>query len=148
MAYWGKNPPIIRYGTSYQTAWDLTGVDCTYKYSWVKDRELYQSVLTGTIVPYDKASTVGLGRMTAEITLFNLDVTQMEHLRNLRAFSTVRLTIHADATNSWNVDFVVQQYQPFASGESGLPYPEFDSGYLKLVSQDYIDLNSLQNTEA
>jgi hypothetical protein len=57
----------------------------------------------------------------------------------------VKLLIHTDATgaNAWEALFVVESYKPFASGESGLPYPQYDSVYLQLTSQDYIDLKQM-----
>jgi hypothetical protein len=142
MAFWGTTPPIIKYGPNFLSALSLSETDCSYRFSWSKDRELYHSVLTGRITPYEKAPFSNYGRMTAEITLFNLTPVKMRQFCALRSETTLRLILHPDQPeiDRWTVDFIVEQYQPFASGESGLPYPEFDSAYLKLTSQDYVDL--------
>ncbi|MCD4650235.1 MAG: hypothetical protein K8S56_00385 [Candidatus Cloacimonetes bacterium] len=144
MAYWGNQPPVLYYGTSYANSWDLATVDCSYHFSWLKDRVLYQSVISGKIISYDKAPSSSYGRMSAELLLFNLTPTEMTTLIGLRDDETVKLKLHGDSTGSniWEVVFVVQEFKPFASGEIALPYPAYDSAILRLVSQDYIDLRT------
>ena len=145
MAYWGSQAPVIYYGTSYGSSWDLANEDCNYEYSWLKDRLFRTSVITGKISVYDKASSADNGRMQAEIVIYNLDRDSMNNFKSLRDQETIKLRIHGDETGShaWDVIFIIEKYQSFASGESGLPYPQYDSVYLKLISQEYIDLKHI-----
>ncbi|MCD4829628.1 MAG: hypothetical protein K8R90_09410 [Candidatus Cloacimonetes bacterium] len=145
MAYWGNDAPTIKYGASYTDSIDLSDMDCNYELAWVKERVLHRSAVTGHVNAFDRADSDN-GRMSAEIVVFNIPSgTVMDQFRALRAESVVKLLIHSDATggNVWEVLFVVERYKPFASGESGLPYPQYDSVYLRLVSQDYVDLKQI-----
>ena len=145
MAYWGNEAPTIKYGAGYANSLDLSELDCNYELSWVKERVLHRSAITGHVSPHDRAEE-DHGRMSAEIVVFNIPSgAVMEQFRALRAESVVKLVIHSDATgnNVWEVVFVVEHYKPFASGESGLPYPQYDSVYMQLVSQDYVDLKQI-----
>ncbi len=148
MAYWGTQAPVIFYGTSYGSSWDLSQEDCNFEYSWVKDRIFHTSSITGKISIHEKAACEDYGRMQAELVVYNLDRDAMGIFKALRAQETIKLRIHGDAsgTNAWEVIFVIEKYQPFASGESGLPYPQYDSVYLKLISQEYIDLKNISVT--
>ena len=142
MAYWGNEAPIILYGAGYASSIDLRELDCNYELSWVKERVLHRSAITGHLNAFDRADS-DKGRMSAEIVAFNIPPgAVMDQFRALRAESLVKLRIHADATGTdiWEVVFAVEHYKPFASGESGLPYPQYDSVYMRLVSQDYVDL--------
>ncbi len=148
MAYWGNEAPVIYYGTAYGSSWDLAEEDCNFEYSWLKDRVFHTSVITGKVSVYEKASSANYGRMQAEIVIYNLDRDSMNIFKALRDQETLKLCIHGDVTgtNGWDVIFVVEKYQSFATGESGLPYPQYDSVYLKLISQDYIDLKNIALT--
>ncbi|GEM_PF-2947365 len=145
MAYWGNKAPTIKYGAAYADVIDLSALDCNYELAWVKDRVLHTSAVNGHVNSFDRADA-DKGRMSAEIVVFNIpSVTVMDQFRALRSQSVVKLLIHTDATgaNAWEALFVVESYKPFASGESGLPYPQYDSVYLQLTSQDYIDLKQM-----
>lgn len=145
MAYWGNQAPTVLYGASYANSIDLSELDCNYELSWLKERVLHQSVVTGHIHSHDRADS-DKGRMSAEIVALNIPSSEvMDQFRALRSESVVKLRIHSDATGDdiWEELFVVEHYKPFATGESGLPYPQYDSVYLRLVSQDYIDLKQI-----
>ena len=145
MAYWGNEAPTIKYGASYASSIDLSQLNCNYELSWVKERVLHQSAVTGHINSLDRADSEK-GRMSAEIVVLNVPPgVVMDQFRALRGESVVKLLIHTDATgaDAWEELFVVEHYKPFAAGDSGLPYPQYDSVYLRLTSQDYVDLKQI-----
>ena len=73
MSYWGTTKPIIFYGTSYATSWDLESdsVNCVYIPRWEKERIIQESDLDGYIDVIDKSSDETKGRMYLEISFQN-----------------------------------------------------------------------------
>ena len=141
MAFWGKKSPSILYGGNYSVEWDLNQLDCTYNYSWEKDRVLHKSVITGKMWSYDLSQNPEQGRMRIEITVFNMSESDMAVFLSLRNKVSVKIRMHnEDDALNWEEVFLIEQYQPFAGTEFEIPYPAFDCGYLKLVSENYIDL--------
>ncbi len=141
MAFWGKKSPVILYGGSFSLEWDLNLMDCTYSYSWNKERILHKSVITGKMWSHDLSQNPEHGRMHIDLTIFNMNTNDMAIFLSLRNNTALKIRMHNDGDAApWEEVFLVEQYQPFAGAESEIPYPAFDCGYIKLVSENYINL--------
>lgn len=144
--YYGTQRPIIKYGTSYGSTWNLETDDVNVSYypQWAKARILNESPITGYIQSVDKAtSSDDYGRLSLKMIFHNLTTAQFETLRELRDEKTLKITLHADNASyddPMEFVFVVTKFLVFASGESGTPYPLYDSAVIECRTQEYVNL--------
>jgi len=137
MSYWGTTKPIIKYGSSYGSTWNLEtdDVNCYYDPKWVKDRIFQKSDVNGHIEVVDRSDDDTKGRMYLDIDFHDLTTAQVETFKSMVSDETLKIQLHSNSPNAWEEIFVVKKYELFSSGEN---YPLKDTGLLELESQDYV----------
>lgn len=135
MSYWGTQRPILSYGTSYGTTWNLESdnVNVFYRFKHVKERNVNVSVLTNDANYSEIYSATKNTGGDAILQFLDLTDAQVEKLLSIILNSTIKIQYHADSPNNWSDIYIIKRFVMPAEEETGIPYPQHDTCHIELI---------------
>jgi hypothetical protein len=135
MSYWGTQRPVLSYGTSYATSWNLEtdDVNVYYVYRHAKERNVKASALTQDVSYTEIYSDLKYTSGEVILRFNNLTVAQVDKLLAVVQYPTIKVKYHNDSPNNWSEVYVIKKFVMPAEEEVGVGYPEKDSCYIELV---------------
>lgn len=141
MSYLGSQRPIIKYGTSYGTTWNLQTDDVSVNYAprFEIERDFYEAI-SGKIYVVSRDDDISKLRFYCDLIFFNLTDAQVEKFIAIQAGLTVKITIHADAPNTGQeIECIITSATDPVEDETGTQEAINYTATLSLKSIDRID---------
>lgn len=131
---YGIQKPILKYGSSYGSTWNLNGLAEGEGVFYEPDDKIETKFFTSDLTLKTTAinPVAGKRRLACKLVFTNLGTTNAGKLRSILLEDTVRMTLHAD-NSATEFDYNIKKSKWFGLE---LPYPQYQSAIIWLESID------------